>query len=427
MFRVKLTLSLTFIAFMLISTGLGVGGGCSPAGLPFFPGSSYNNSTDRTNRGASYIGASACNACHSDIGAKMAIHGHAHQLTRVQGSAPVFPSEAVGAGVTSPPQGFTWSDISYLVGGYYRKAAFVDQDGYLLVTGVTGVNTQYDLAFAPTGTTAGFVPYEPTLTTRKPYDYSCFVCHTTGPNPQDPASPQFQDNRPGITGTWQEPGVRCEGCHGPGSNHPSNPFARDLFVDARATFCGDCHSRTYASGGGQITAKDGFIENRQQFSELLASGGHASMACVDCHDPHVSTTYDASKGIRRTCVSCHWDKDMGFHRGVQYVRGDYVEDMSCTSCHMPFATKTANSVVLGESVGRVGDIRTHIFRISTDPVGYTAMFSADGSSVVQDSNGKSAITVDFVCLRCHNSDGGYPFKLTIRSASEIALGIHGFN
>ena len=427
MSRVKQTTSFACAAIALVFGGLAIVGGCTPGGLPSLPWQSYNNTTDRTNRGASYIGASACNACHSDIGTKMAIHGHAHQLTQVRGSAPVFPPEAAGAGVTNPPQGFAWSDVSYLVGGYYRKAEFVDQDGYLLVTGVTGVNTQYNLAFGPTGTVAGFVPYEPTLTTRKQYDYSCFVCHTTGAAPQDAASPQFQDNRPGIPGTWQEPGVRCEGCHGPGSRHPSNPFARDLFVDVSARFCGDCHSRTFASGGGQITAKDGFIENRQQFSELLVSGGHASMACVDCHDPHVSATYDASKGIRRTCVSCHWDKDLGFHQGAQYVRGDYVEDLSCESCHMPYATKTANSVVLGESAGRVGDIKTHIFRISTNSVGYAAMFSADGTSVLKDSTGKAAITVDFVCLRCHNSDGGYPFKLTIKSASEIAAGIHGFN
>jgi len=54
------------------------------------------------------------------------------------------------------------------------------------------------------------------------------------------------------------------------------------------------------------------------------------------------------------------------------------------------------------------------------------MFTADMTSVQKDTAGRAAVTVDFVCLRCHNTENGYPFRLTVRSASEIALGIHGF-
>ena len=92
---------------------------------------------------------------------------------------------------------------------------------------------------------------------------------------------------------------------------------------------------------------------------------------------------------------------------------------------MPYATKSAAAA--GEDVvgadGRMGDIRTHIWYINTDMVDYTAMFSADGTTVKKDANGKASVTVDFVCLRCH-SDTGNAFALTVRSASDIALEIH---
>ena len=52
--------------------------------------------------------------------------------------------------------------------------------------------------------------------------------------------------------------------------------------------------------------------------------------------------------------------------------------------------------------------------------GYTRLFQ-----VVKDANGKAAVTIDFVCLRCHNTENGFPFRLTLKSASEIARGIHG--
>jgi hypothetical protein len=94
---------------------------------------------------------------------------------------------------------------------------------------------------------------------------------------------------------------------------------------------------------------------------------------------------------------------------------------------MPFASRSATWAVVGESNGRVGDMRTHILRINTNTVDYTGMFTTDGSAVLKDSAGRAAVTVDFVCLRCHNTDDGYPFRLTLRSAAEIARGIHGFD
>jgi hypothetical protein len=400
--------------------------GCpAPAPPPSAP--VYNNTTDPTNGGATYLGSAACEACHPDVAAKQALHGHAHILNRILGQPLTFPAQATRAIVPNPPAGYAWGDTAYVIGGYVRKAKFIDQTGFIAVAGIASPLTQWDLSFPPNGTLPGFVLYEPATTAAgKAYDYSCFVCHTTGPKPQEASNPRFQENRPGFIGTWQEAGVQCESCHGPGSNHPPNTAARMMYVNVSARACGTCHSRPFASGGGVILAADGFIQHHEQYAELLASPGHSGFNCVTCHDPHTGTNYDLANAFSQTCATCHPNMNMALHEGKVYARGDYGETLTCTSCHMPFATKSATSTIIGQSAGRVGDMRTHIFRINTAPVGYEAMFTADLSQVVKDADGKAAVTLDFVCLRCHNTDNGYPFRLTLSQASDAAPGLHGF-
>jgi len=415
------------IGFAVCLLALLVGQGC-PAPLPGDSSGTvlYDNTTDRTNNNAFYIGSETCIACHPDIGAQHLLHGHAYKLNPITGSPPVYPAEAARAGVPSPPTGKTWDDISYVIGGYIRKARFIDLDGYIMTDGVDGVNTQWNLAFPANGNVAGWHSYQADQVEPKPYDFSCFQCHTTGPIPQDANNTMFQDNRPGLIGTWAEEGVQCEACHGPGSNHIPNPSARDLFVDLDSVTCTECHNRPFNSTDGVIRASGGFIRHHEQGPELSASGGHSSLDCTTCHNPHAGTNYDRDNAIRNECTSCHSTQNMALHQGKVFVNGDYVEFLGCESCHMPYATKSAAIAPAGEAFagdGRIGDTRTHIFRINTDPVGYTSMFTGDLSAVNKDADGKASVTVDFICLRCHH-DVGNAFKLTIKSASEIALRMH---
>lgn len=388
------------------------------------PGPMYNNTTDSANKGATYVGSDACRACHPSISALQIVHGHAHKLTRTQGEPPVFPEEGIRAGVPNPPEGFEWADISWVIGGYIRKARFIDNDGFILTTGVDGVDTQWNLSFPANGTTTGFAPYHADQEAPKPYDFSCFQCHTTGPMPQDEDFPEFQENRPGFIGTWSEEGVQCEACHGPGSNHIPNPQARDIFVGVGANECGRCHTR--GDDPNVIQASGGYVRHHEQWPELLSSGAHSSFNCTTCHKPHVSVNYERENGIRNECTSCHAEQNMAIHDGKALIRGDYVEILSCESCHMPFATKsaTAASVDTVGELGRMGDTRTHIFRIDASPNDYTAMFTEDGGQVVKDASGRAAVTVDFTCLRCHNGVGN-AFELSIESAASIARGMHG--
>ena len=402
---------------------LWLAGGC-PTPRPPVDGSAppFNNTTDPTNRGAHYIGSTACSACHPDIAALTRVHGHTFALNRVQGEPPVYPTQATRAGVPNPPDAKTWNDVSYVISGYTHGAYFVDSSGYVMTNGDIGADSQWNLTFPPNGTVAGFAPYLPNQTTPLPYVYDCFRCHTTAPQPQDPNDPRSQDGRPGIQGTWAEAGVQCEACHGPGSNHIPTPAAREMFVDSTPATCARCH--TFGDDPNVIVAADGYVNPYTQYAELRASGGHSSFNCTVCHDPHVSTAYNA--GVRNACTTCHAGMNLAFHEGIVFQRGDYREPLACPSCHMPFTGRSnsnAGPAELDNSGGRMGDVRGHVFRISTTNYVYTQMFSADGTSVLKDPLGLAAVTTDFVCLRCHNGTGN-AFVIAQRGAPVIANQMH---
>lgn len=408
------------------------------SGCPVFPPDGNNlplfvNRTDKTNGGAAFVGSAACRQCHSEIAAQHANHAHAFALTAVRGAAPEFPNEAESGGVPNPPQGFAWSDVSYVVGGFSRAARFVNQAGEWITTGHDGVEAQWNLRFPANGTAAAFVPFLPAATGPAPLEFQSFAPRTTGPQPRTEESPLSQGNRSGIDGTWFEDGVQCEACHGPGGNHFFALGTRvqidrtRIFVDPSGSdSCRQCHTQPYGEPGGPILAKDGYIEPLQQSAELAASGAHARFTCTTCHDPHRSLRFDRETAIRNDCTACHATQNMAGHRGKMFEKGGYREALRCESCHMPFAVRdgsNADEDFAGEA-GRIGDTRSHIFRLSVRAVDSSAFLTEDGRQVRLDESGRAALTVDYVCIRCHNGDGLFP--LTVSRAAEIAARVHDF-
>lgn len=108
-----------------------------------------------------------------------------------------------------------------------------------------------------------------------------------------------------------------------------------------------------------------------------------------------------------------------------FVRGGhYVEQLTCVSCHMPYATLSstpAGALVVGP-IGRMGDLRRLPDQYRFGGLSRDLCSSADGQSVLKDAGGKAAVTVDFACLRCHNDVG--TFRLSVETASEIAGIMH---
>jgi len=377
---------------------------------------------DRPVADAVYIGAETCMTCHANLQSDHRLTGHAHALTALRGQPPVFDDRAARAGVPEPPPGFGWSDLALVIGGYTKGANFVDRDGRVLIDSATGQPVQYRLEHAPSATSAGFAAFDPDAVTTQPYGADCFQCHTTGPRSLEESGQRRYQNRPGIGGTFAQAGVQCEACHGPGSRHIPAPGPGELTVDGSAAACGRCHA---SAGLDTLAVAGGFLLGNQQAAEMLATK-HVLLQCTSCHDPHVSVAYDRDRAIRNHCTDCHRDRDLAGHQGKIFVRGDYVETLACESCHMPFATRTlfsAGADVVGDQGGRLGDGRSHLVKIDTTGDRFESRQSADGARLQPGPEGM-ALTLDVVCLRCHNAKGS-AFALSVTAAAQIAPGLHG--
>jgi hypothetical protein len=348
--------------------------------------------------GAEYVGSAQCANCHADLYATFEKSGHPHKLTKVvDGRAPEYPFSKVPL----PPEGYTWNDISYVIGGYNWKARFLDLQGYIItdrpgatVSDTTYLN-QYNLANNLLFKSAGWVTYHSGESKLK---YDCGACHTTGYRPNG-----HQDDLPGIVGTWAEPGVQCEACHGPGGLHASNPYGIQMKIDRDRELCGECHSRGDVT---QVDAKDGFIDHHEQYEELRQSK-HLVLNCVDCHDPHtgvVQLRKTSQPTTRTECVNCHF-KEGQYQKNAVHIQ----QQLACVDCHMPRIIKSA----WGNADRFTGDIRTHLMAIDPTLIG---QFSADGKTSA------SQISLDFACRSCHAS--GSTLDKTDQELIDMATGYH---
>jgi len=321
--------------------------------------------------GAEYIGDMTCSGCHKEIFDSYMKSGHPWKLNKVEdGQSPQFPFSKL----SQLPQGYTWNDILYVIGGYNWKARFLNKDGYIITdepgkAGNVEFLNQYNFANELLGNAAGWVAYHPGEE-KLPYD--CGSCHTTGYNPDG-----NQDNLPGLVGTWTQPGIRCEECHGPGSLHASNPQGIALRIERDSELCGQCHRRDNVE---EVNASNGFIEHHEQYEEFF-QGKHVTLDCVLCHDPHKGVVQLRKAGEQTTrtlCENCHFKETSQMkHTSV-----------ACLECHMPRLVKSA----WGDLAKYTGDIRTHLMAI--DPR-QTKTFNEDGSLV------SGQIGLDFACRHCH--------------------------
>lgn len=304
---------------------------------------------------AGYVGSGTCAKCHAEKYNNYMVSGHPWKLQ---------PASEARLRPLPLPTGLTWDDISYVIGGYKWKARFIDKQGYIITkTGSGPGKNQYNLA---TGT---WGDYEATATNKK---YDCGKCHTTGYSKEG-----NQDGLPGIVGTWAEPGIGCEACHGPGAEHAKTADKTKIKLDKTAALCGKCHIR---GSKDSIPASGGFIQHHEQYNEMLA-GPHKAMDCVACHDPHKKAEFSIKKDAG--CASCHSAQATSYEATQMAKVG-----VKCIDCHMPAATKSA---VKHSSVK--GDVKTHIFKINTGAT--VSMFSDDKTTAF------GFVTLDFACLSCH--------------------------
>ena len=406
-----------------------------------------------------YIGSEDCGVCHTTQYHSFAQSGHPFKLNKVvDGQQPVFPftslngvlervtddDQDIPGGLADPGPGtdnplgtpITWDDVSYVIGGYYWKARFVDLGGSI----VTGTGVQYNFA------TEAMAAYH---NNEDDKNYNCGNCHTTGWQHTDAVlNPTGQDGLEFMQGTFFKGGIQCEACHSAGSAHAkfSGTIVRDAdprtlveltAADAGyglAVACGECHTRdgerdypSYLSKfdnalatsgdpdprpdemGGRIAAKGGLIRHHEQYDEVLginpddntgtrSAGFMATHGdCGTCHNPHGSSVnadnslYTGVPGVDTgsgTCLGCHEDYDPSLRSGGMLT-------LDCADCHMPLLAKSATSVPGEADRPAIGDVTSHIFTITLDST--QPQFTADGKFAYPE------IDEDWACRTCHNT------------------------
>lgn len=339
-----------------------------------------------------YVGAGVCQGCHPSESTAFEASGHPHILTPVAGGqkpgAPLLLPD-------DPPPGTNWSQIRYVVGGFGWKALFVTTDNML----VTGQVAQWDVPNSQFPA-AQWAPYHADSTT---YDDGCFRCHTTGPDR--------------TTQRFQQAGVQCESCHGPGSVHAATTDPSQIVVDQGAAACGTCHQRPTEPGRAVATVSVAsgdttrFVSDYQQWTEMEA-GPHADLRCVVCHDPHRGVRQSESGGIVKQCQDCH---------GQVRINHPGPSDIACIDCHMPRATISARPVNV-----HTADVRTHIFAIRSTSLNSRNMYEVvNGQTCVKQGYG---LTLDYVCFACHKDArgiGGEAAALSPQQILALAPHIHG--
>ena len=224
-------------------------------------------------------------------------------------------------------------------------------------------------------------------------NHMCIECHTTNFEKKfTPSTQQFDS-------TWQEMGVGCESCHGPGSRHiawsssttpstfnnkgwattltsgspalwqaqtnDSKPHRTTKGDEVQVEQCAQCHSRRSrihpdnaanplldsfmpALLEPSLYHPDGqILDEVFEYGSFLQSKMHgAGVTCSNCHNPHSGKVKIEGNGL---CLQCHSAKHDAPEHTLHAVN---TPGSACIDCHMP--TKTYMSV---------NKRRDHSFRI----------------------------------------------------------------
>ncbi len=288
-----------------------------------------------------FVGSSECSDCHSDLSRPYRDTNHAKALQEADDDDAVVVADfSVGEDVRSvqfseggTPRPFTLEDAVLVMGAgrYLQAFVYQDEEAYRVFPAVWSVANQQWEAY-PLGTGDWL--------TDPAYDWvnNCAGCHTTGLDLEK--------------SKWEDEGVLCEACHGPGLAHVeaaddagSRPTEEEIQVVRDAIvlspdpmICGRCHTRGTATDnihpfsieyqpGGDLLASftpveadaegywwtaDHARQSNMQFNEWRESA----------HATALTTMSDSSKADD-ACLQCH-SVDYGFTQRIiaRFESGD---------------------------------------------------------------------------------------------------------
>lgn len=239
--------------------------------------------------------------------------------------------------------------LEYFVGsGHAARSYVTNVNGFLYEAPVAYYTGSRSWNAAP-----GYATYSYPYLTRTILP-GCLQCHASGI--QWIAGTQNAYRLP----PFQEGGVACERCHGPGSEHiaAGKPIINPAKLAAaeRDSVCDQCHlsgevripkpgkdDLGFQPGGRLADVVTVFVRSgsaarmkvTSHVEDLAQSackkGSGAALWCGTCHDPHsVPAAAERAAYFRKKCVSCHRASDCGAPQPVRQANGD-----NCVTCHMP--------------------------------------------------------------------------------------------
>jgi predicted CXXCH cytochrome family protein len=288
-----------------------------------------------------YVGEGECSDCHRQLARDHEGQPHALAMFNVERNEEALLADfSAGEDVRTvqfpgedAPRPFTLDDVRYALGSgrYVQRFLYEAEDDIYWVfpaewNVLTGQWQPFTLAEDWNGDAYSF-------------NQQCAACHTTG---FDASQLEWEDN-----------GVTCEACHGPGSLHtevggdirdiPDDNDRRDLEASISlaldAQTCGQCHSRGTTADGQPYPAgyRPGALLADAGGYTLVASDdplhwwqtGHASQANMQYNEWSQSghgsafNTMQSADDFQIGCLACH---NVSFNRAANMLAKIELED-----------------------------------------------------------------------------------------------------
>lgn len=364
---------------------------------------------------AEYVGADECSSCHRNVSRDHDDTNHALALQDVgRRKDDILADFDLGEDVRSvllpgedEARPFTDDDIAFAVGaGRYAQHYLyeVDRNEYMVLPAQWNTVTETWEAL-PLGEEWPSEAYD--------WEINCAYCHTTG----------FEVERD----RWEDDGVQCEACHGPGSLHADladdagrNPNDEELVALRAAIYnepdpqmCGQCHSQ--GTGPDDHPYPAGYIPGTDLHAiyELVPDDsaahwwttGHAREKYMQynewLHSSHSTSLADMreSEAAAVECLTCHSEDARRTASLIEAVEegdreGEPLEPLTvetaqwgvtCTSCHNPHTAAEEPFGLVDETYALC--VSCHTNSPDADGIHYPAKEMFEGITLVEGVEG----------------------------------------
>ncbi|NDJ85774.1 MAG: hypothetical protein GYB66_07805 [Chloroflexi bacterium] len=388
---------------------------------------------------AEFVGTRECSGCHADTARAHADTAHALALQEVERDKdPILADFEQGGDLLTlvlpgedEARPVTAEDVVLAIGSGRRLQAYaieVDRNEYMVLPAKWSTQDAEWIAFTPADEWPA-----------PAYDFvqNCAGCHTVGLNVR--------------RGRWEDAGVSCESCHGPGSVHAEvaeeagdSPSDREL-EELRTTInsgtdpqiCGQCHNRGVEPDdnhpfpvdylpGDDLLAEDVFSIYLPPDESHWWPTGHAAMPnmqynewFISGHATALTSIQDNPDAANESCLQCH---SADYQRNQALIaahedgdrEGDPPEPVSvdtaqygvtCTTCHNPHADPAETDYMLDQAPYDMC-VSCHQ-AVSDEFVHYPVRELYEGETLVEEVEGIPSAHFEAEdgpdCLTCHMS------------------------